>query len=114
MLYLDDLLNDSGIGQMISDMRKHQRIEDTRRKQIKLQREHEKQQMLLNGTQFCIDLYYKSGSEVVFEEIELEGYENFKKIVTKYREIGHDIGLTKIFINLDDKKVHTITFKYND
>jgi len=112
MLDLNGLLQDSGLGNMIKEMNRINRFEANQRKQERLQRESDLQRKLFNGTNFTIDLYYKEETKKSYEEISLEGYDNFKKIVTLYREIGFNIGLRKITINLDDKKVHSITFKY--
>jgi hypothetical protein len=97
---------DVELKKMISDLKRTNRI-------ITMKRRGEKLRKLQSGSNYMIDLYFlKPREDGYLEEIPLEGYENLLKISTEYRRIGHRIGLSKMVFRLDDKKFHTINFKY--
>jgi len=80
----------------------------------KLERQHrmdEYQNSLEVGINFNLELYYVSGSPVLFREFPLEGYTNAMMLLEQYRKIGFNINLRRIVLTLNDKKVRGINFK---
>lgn len=82
-----------------------------RERNQKIRKENER---IESGLNYSVELYYirsrEDGSR--FEEIEMEGFKNAKKIFNAYRGIGHNLRLRKIILSLDNKNVFTVNFKY--
>ena len=83
----------------------------TEKRNERIRNEGIRMNKLYNGLNYELNLYYVD-TKKSFEEISIEGYTNTISLYDTYRKIGFNIGLRKVTIMLDGKKVKSVNFKY--
>ena len=98
---------------LLNELKERKKIAGAQRK-MKLE---EKRREILKATDFSLKIYYRdsvkySGREL-FEEIELEGFDNAETIFNVYREMAFKLKIQKLVMMKEGEKVKGVNFKYN-
>ena len=106
MIEFKDLLEDSGLADLIADIREENRRMAIERKLKKIEFENK----LINGLDYELEIYYNDGKSPEF--ISLEGFKNAFGILDVYRKIGFNLNVRKLKLTLNEEKIKVINFKY--